>query len=373
MKTLALPAQTLRLERYPCEGERSPLQAWDAADEYLLTQPIPIARPLLILNDAFGALACALHAYRPVSVSDSLLSRLAAQQNLRLNGLDERAVTLLDSLSPLPAAPATVLIKLPKTLALLEHQLAALRQVVTPDSLIIAAGKATLITRSVLALFERYLGPVTPSLAWKKARLLTCRFSAPSCATPEPMLSWPVPERGWVVHNHASVFSRQSLDIGARFLLDHLPASLNGEVVDLGCGNGVLGMGMLQQNPDCQVTFIDESWMAIASARHNVSVNFPQQLERCRFLVNDALNGLPHDHYQAVICNPPFHQQHALTEQIAQQMFHQARQVLCRGGELRIVANRHLRYFPLLKRLFGHCQTVAANRKFVILRCLRRG
>jgi 16S rRNA (guanine1207-N2)-methyltransferase len=48
-------------------------------------------------------------------------------------------------------------------------------------------------------------------------------------------------------------------------------------------------------------------------------------------------------------------------------MFMEARRVLVEGGELRIVGNRHLGYHAKLKKLFGNCTTVAANKKFVVL------
>ena len=73
-----------------------------------------------------------------------------------------------------------------------------------------------------------------------------------------------------------------------------------------------------------------------------------------------------------VLCNPPFHQQHAVTGHIASQMFTDAKRVLKQGGRLRIVANRHLGYADVLKRLFGNCQQLAADPKFVILEAIKR-
>mgnify|MGYP002182148110 CR=1 FL=1 len=124
MSQLDLGTQQLELERYPQQEESTQLQAWEAADEYLLQQLENVdigGRPVLIFNDNFGTLACALHAHRPYSVSDSYMSQLATRHNLKLNGLDPEQVTLLDSLAELPAAPAVVLIRVPKALALLEQ------------------------------------------------------------------------------------------------------------------------------------------------------------------------------------------------------------------------------------------------------------
>ncbi|WP_268640528.1 methyltransferase, partial [Escherichia coli] len=76
---------------------------------------------------------------------------------------------------------------------------------------------------------------------------------------------------------------------------------------DLGCGNGVIGLTALAQNPEAQVTFVDESYMAVASSELNVEHNLPQELDRCQFEVNNALAGIERESVQAVLCNPPFH------------------------------------------------------------------
>lgn len=117
--------RSLTLQRFPATDDVNPLQAWEAADEYLLQQldDTEIRGPVLILNDAFGALSCALAEHKPYSIGDSYISELATRENLRLNGIDESSVKFLDSTADYPQQPGVVLIKVPKTLALLEQQL----------------------------------------------------------------------------------------------------------------------------------------------------------------------------------------------------------------------------------------------------------
>ncbi len=370
MSQLELTHSTLTLERFPPMREESPLQAWDAADEYLLQQTLPEG-PVLVFNDSFGALTCGLQDREIWHVSDSWLSQQAARQNLRLNGLSDDRIHFIDSLSALPAAPAAVLIKIPKALALLEHQLRALRSVATPETLILAAAKAKDIHNSTLQLFERILGESKTSLAWKKARLIYSRYSAPALAEAADTTVWPLDETPYQIHNHANVFSRTSLDIGARLFMQHLPHNIEGEIMDLGCGNGVIGLMALEQNPQAEVLFYDESYMAIASSELNVRVNRPQDLSRSQFRVNNVLSGFPSDRLHAVLCNPPFHQQHAVTDHLAWQMLRDAKRCLQYGGELRIVGNRHLGYHQKMKKLFGNCELVASSAKFVVLRAVK--
>lgn len=162
--------RSLSLKRFPETDDVNPLLAWEAADEYLLQQldDTEISGPVLILNDTFGALGCALAQHSPYSIGDSYLSELATRENLRHNDIAESSVKFLDSTADYPQAPGVVLIKLPKTMALLEQQLRALREVVTPQTRIIAGAKARDVHTSTLELFEKVLGPTTTTLAWKK-------------------------------------------------------------------------------------------------------------------------------------------------------------------------------------------------------------
>jgi len=376
MSQLDLGTQQLELERYPQQDDATQLQAWEAADEYIL-QNIDTSqldgRPLLIFNDNFGTLSCALQAHQPFAISDSFMSHLAIEHNLRLNDFPLEQVTLLDSLAELPANPALVIIRIPKALALLEQQLRALRKVVGPDTLIIAGAKARDVHNSTLQLFETILGPTRTSLAWKKARLIHTTVADLSQPETQETTNWLLDDGQTLIHNHANVFSRGSLDIGARFFMEHLPQDLDGHIVDLGCGNGVIGLTALAQNPLAQVGFFDESYMAVASCELNVAHNRPEDIERSHFEVNNGLAGVERETIQAVLCNPPFHQQHAISDNTAWLMFCDAKRCLQVGGELRVVANRHLDYFQKLRRLFGNCTTLASNQKFMVLRAVKTG
>ena len=171
--------RSLTLQRFPATDDVNPLQAWEAADEYLLQQldDTEIRGPVLILNDAFGALSCALAEHKPYSIGDSYISELATRENLRLNGIDESSVKFLDSTADYPQQPGVVLIKVPKTLALLEQQLRALRKVVTSDTRIIAGAKARDIHTSTWPMRRRPLAG-----SWKVLTGLstTMRMSSPA-------------------------------------------------------------------------------------------------------------------------------------------------------------------------------------------------
>lgn len=353
------------------------LQAWDAADEYLLNYLASEDKPasgaqITIINDSFGALALALHDYRPVAISDSFLSQQATRLNLQANGIELDSVQLLDSLSLPDRAIDYLLIKIPKTLALLEYQLHRLRPLLRPGTKIIAAGMVKALPANAWKLMERLIGPTMPSLAVKKARLIFVTFDPQLNlpANPYPV-RYRLENSDLTITNHANVFSRDSLDIGTRLLLQHLPKdAAYRRIIDLGCGNGVVGLMLAKQLPDAQISFVDESFMAVASAKENFDRAFAGH-RQAAFMVGDCLNDFPEQSADCIVCNPPFHQQHAIGDHIARQMFQQSYRVLRKGGELRIIGNRHLSYHQSLKKLFGNWEQVASNAKFVILKATK--
>ena len=374
MPILESPYARLDLVRQP-EQPNEPLQAFDAADEYLLAQlheqGLAATTRVLILNDSFGALACALAQHVQVTSSgDSHLAHLALEKNLQRNALADDAVTFVPASEVAQGPFDRVLIRVPKTLALLEEQLIRLHGQLAPGAQVIAAAMIKHLPRAAGDLLEKYIGPVQASLAVKKARLLT--------ATPvdKPVPHSPYPTRyrldqpALELLNHANLFCREDLDIGTRAFLPHLPKALgNLRAADLGCGNGVLGIVYALGNPQAQMTLVDESYMAVQSARENWQAIHGDRPADIR--AGDGLAEQPMDSLDLVLCNPPFHQQQVVGDFLAWRMFTQAKTALCKGGELWIVGNRHLGYHLKLKRLFGKVEQVAATPKFVILRAIK--
>lgn len=368
------------LARFP-EDPRDRLRAWDASDAYLLRhladRRIPLSGTVVVVGDRWGALVTALAAHRPTQITDSWLGQEATRANLARNGVEPGTVRLLTTQDPPPDRIDVLLVRVPKSLALLEDQLLRLAPAVHADTVVVGTGMVKEIHTSTLNLFERILGPTRTSLAEKKARLIFC---APDPATARPANPWPYryslpddigPASGRTVVNHAGVFCADRLDIGTRFFLKHLPTGRGGgRVVDLGCGNGVVGTAMSLADPRAEVLFVDESFQAVASAEATYRANgVPGHAE---FRVGDGLSGLPADSVDLVLNNPPFHSHQATTGATARRMFADARRTLRPGGELWVIGNRHLGYHVQLRRLFGNGDVVASDPRFVVLKAVKR-
>ncbi|WP_333776326.1 methyltransferase [Streptomyces sp. IBSBF 3136] len=378
---MTTPWGEFELSRFP-EDPRDRLRAWDASDAYLLRhlaeEGVPLTGAVVVLGDRWGALATALAGHRPTQITDSFLSQEATRANLARAGVEPGAVRLLTTQDPPPERVDVLLVRVPKSLALLEDQLLRLAPAVHAGTVVVGTGMVKEIHTSTLRLFERILGPTRTSLARQKARLVFC---APDPALRRPPNPWPysyaLPDgvgavSGQTVVNHAGVFCADRLDVGTRFFLRHLPAGPGaGRVVDLGCGNGVVGTAVALADPEAEVLFVDESFQAVASAEATYRANgVPGHAE---FRVGDGLAGVAPDSVDLVLNNPPFHSHQATTDATAWRMFTGAKRALRPGGELWVIGNRHLGYHVTLKRLFGNSRLVASDPKFVVLKAVKRG
>ncbi|MGR5237019.1 methyltransferase [Vibrio alfacsensis] len=376
MKTeLNLHDRSLTLHRFPKRSNET-LQAWDAGDEYLINHVEELALPdhqnIVVINDSFGALACWFSEKHNVTLmSDSFISHKGTQNNLEQNQCNN--VAFLTTMDDIPENTNIVLMQLPKSNRHLTWLLSQLRKTLPASCPIIAVNKVKEIHTSTLKLFEKYLGETKTSLAWKKHRLVFSQANAQPLLNVDPVTAWGVDGENIQLKNLPNVYSGESLDLGARFMLQHIPQDpALKHIIDLGCGNGVLSVKAGQLNPQARLTCVDESFMAIESAKQNLIDNLGGERDfQC--IANNCLDGFKHDSSYLIMCNPPFHQQQAITDHIAWQMFCDAKQILNKGGKLLVIGNRHLGYDAKLKRLFGdsNVKLVASNNKFVILQATK--
>ena len=379
--------KNLFLMRFPEAQVNRSLQAWDAADEYLISyleeeKLITSDTNLAIFNDTFGALTTSfcqnsLMQAKVSCINDSYISMQGINYNIEQNNLDDGNIEQLSSLDALPTNLDVIIYKIPKTKSLLIEQLIQIKAVANENTLFIAADRAKEIHSKTLKLFEKYLGTTKTSLAVKKARLVFCQFdNKEKHQSPFPTV-WPFHNetlaRDFTISNHANVYAREKLDIGARYFIENLPEVIaEAKVIDLGCGNGVVGLSVLAQQPKALVQFFDESVMALDSAKSNIVENLPEQIEQCQFHLCDCLTDVESNSVDLILCNPPFHQNTATTDHIAWQMFRDSYRVLKKGGELRIIGNRQLAYHIKLQRLFGNEKLIASNDKFVTQSAIKK-
>ncbi len=398
------PFGSFALDRMPVDRTGT-LRAWDGADLLLLDAVSQLTGGsvggsvggsdrkqlrVAIFGDNFGALSIALNHLETWTVTDSLVADRARRANRSRNGLDRdsRRLSSVTSGVELVAAlggPVDVVVwNVERETQVLSHVASLVSAICHGSSVVFAAGMDKNLPPKTAEILRK-LGDVTTHPGRRKAHLFELRPTAGSTQldpyVPTSPVVVDVPEYQLRLAAGPGVFSADRFDLGTRLLAEEvialpeiLPDAL--EVVDLGCGSGALGMLALRALPEANVHFIDESAHAVATAEQNVVLNastlgpsdsLRSPLDRSRFLQSDIFASTDLPEIDLVLCNPPFHHANAMNDEVAWQMFQQSQRVLRPGGELWVVANRHLGYHDKLARIFEATAQMSSHPKFVVI------
>lgn len=168
------------------------------------------------------------------------------------------------------------------------------------------------------------------------------------------------------------VFAWDRIDPASALLAGHLPSALAGRAADLGCGYGFLSDALLRRCPGITALHLYE---AEARALELARMNLAAQASRValEFRWHDVTRGLP-DRYDVIVSNPPFHGQgRDARPDIGRAFIAAAAQALRPGGQLWMVANRHLPYEAALGAAFGGVRELAAEGGFKVVHAVRGG
>jgi 16S rRNA (guanine1207-N2)-methyltransferase len=369
-----MPLDFGALRRHP-DVEGHGLEASDAADRLILDEaaaPIADIGPaeLVVVDDAYGALAlgAAGAGARGIRVHQDLVTGERA-----LAGNAERAglageVQSLPLGADLLSGARLVLLRLPRSLDRLDEVAGLIAGHAASDVVVVAGARIKHMSLAMNDVLGAWFERVDVSHARQKSRVLTARGPRPQ--RQPPAIGWPRGERhddlGLTLVAHGGVFAGTGVDIGTRFLLDHLDGAVPDATtaVDLACGSGVVAAWLARERPALTVTATDRSASAAASARETAEAN--GLADRIHVTQADGLERLADASERLVVLNPPFHSDAALHTGIAAHLFDDAARVLAPGGELWCVWNSHLRYRPLLERAIGPTRQIARNPKFTV-------
>ncbi|WP_072803334.1 class I SAM-dependent methyltransferase [Rhodococcoides yunnanense] len=359
------------LRRYP-DAEAPNLFASDAADRLILdtaSDVLAAARgsDVVVIGDRYGALtlgAAAAHGLTGLRVhQDSVTGEIALRRNAAELGIDACVSCPLDE--TLLAGAKVVLMQLPRSLAELTEIAETIAAFAAPGVQVFAGGRDKHMTPAMNGVLGACFETVRAGRGRQKARVLTAATAiSPTSRT------YPVTERidtiDLSVVAYGAVFAGAKLDVGTRFLASFIGTMRPGaaEIVDLGCGTGILACLLARSNDRGHVIATDRSAAAVASASATAEANGLD----ITVLRDDAMSTLGDDSVDLIVCNPPFHEGASLHTGSAEKLFAAGQRVLRPGGEMWTVYNSHLNYRGTLRAAVGPTETMGKNAKFTVTR-----
>lgn len=158
------------------------------------------------------------------------------------------------------------------------------------------------------------------------------------------------------------IFSWNKLDDGTRLLLGHLKLEGVKSMLDMGCGNGVIGVLAAKQIEN--VTMVDDNLLAVYCSRYTVEHN---QLANIQVLASDVYSNLDKRKFDLIVSNPPFHKKFDVSTHSSTRMIAEAKNHLNRDGRLMIVINSFLKYEETMTEHFRYARVVVDTGKYKIL------
>lgn len=261
-----------------------------------------------------------------------------------------------------------VVISFPKSKAEFGFTLAMLAESMTEDASVVIVGENKGGIKSANKLAKDYLDFCNKVDAARHCLLYVGKFKSSldkfELASFYTYYSLTVGNKQLKIAALPGVFSQNGLDIGTEVLLENLPQTIAGKVLDFGCGAGVIAAYIGKLSANTKLTLVDVSALALASAKTTLALN--ELTGEC--LASDSLSEV-RERYDFVVSNPPFHQgiktHYAATEQFLSKIkLHLATQ-----GCITIVANSFLKYPPIMEKTIGKTKTLTVKKGFAIYQC----
>lgn len=366
--TVPLKNPPITVVRYPATQQNN-LQAWNAADELIIKfsqELFDKTSQISIFHDRFGYLNCHLADYKIQNVIVFHSQMLALTENINRNKLNAENITNFFPLDRLKKESDLVIMKMPKSVDLLEVYLQQLIPSLKAESKVIIGFMTRHFSTKAWQVVSEYFDESIQTKATKKARLMI--LSRPKSFAKKELIHQIKLDKNLVLKQYYGVFSAQKIDYATQFLMENLIVKDNeNKIMDLGCGNGIIALFVHQQNPQAELHLTDDHYLAIESAKLNLGTSS----KTASYYFTSDLNIFEENSFDLVVSNPPFHFEFENNIEISLQLFKQTFHVLKNGGRFFMVSNKHLNYSTHLQRIFPKVNLVAENNKFWIFEALK--
>lgn len=163
----------------------------------------------------------------------------------------------------------------------------------------------------------------------------------------------------------AGVFSKDKIDFGSEVLIKtasqtHFPA---GNLLDVGCGYGPIGLALAKEFPEKQIEMIDINERAINLAKENAKLN---KITNVNIHQSDLYAAVESKKIAGILSNPPIRAGKKVVHQILEEAYH----YLIDGGILQIVIQKKQgapSAQKKMKEVFGNVERVNLEKGYWIL------
>lgn len=189
----------------------------------------------------------------------------------------------------------------------------------------------------------------------------------PSVKSEERLIKYQLNNQELLFISDNGVFSKNHVDFATDFLIETIFDEIKGDILDVGCGYGPIGICMAKRNEVKKVTMLDINHRALDLSKRNAEKN--KVIEKIEIIESNGFENVTKK-YDVVITNPPIR----AGKEVIYKMYADAKEVLNDGGALYLVINKKhgapstIKY---LEGLYGNCEVLDKKSGFNVLKCIK--
>lgn len=161
----------------------------------------------------------------------------------------------------------------------------------------------------------------------------------------------------------SSVFSKRRIDTGTQLLIESMVLPKTGNVLDIGCGYGAVGIAAAKFNPDLQVCMTDVNMRAVSLTRKNIELNKAFNAQVRYGCLYEPVEGQTFD---CILSNPPV----SAGMDTVKAIITGAPKVMAKGAVFQMVIRSKIgaKTLPaLFSETFGNCSVLARGSGFRVI------
>jgi len=163
------------------------------------------------------------------------------------------------------------------------------------------------------------------------------------------------------------VFSKGELDFASRLLIETIGVlDISGDVLDVGCGYGAIGISIATENPNSGVHLIDVNLRAVDLAQRNAELNKASNVKAYESFCYEGVT----QKFSHIVSNPPIR----AGKKIVHQIIAESIDYLVDNGTLTIVIGKQHGASSAEKKMeevFGNVERLERKKGFWILQSVK--
>lgn len=161
------------------------------------------------------------------------------------------------------------------------------------------------------------------------------------------------------------VFSKKEVDFGSRLLVEsfNLNEAVEGNILDVGCGYGPIGISIAAAYPDRTIEMIDINSRAVELSKENAASN---GIANVNIYESDRFDKVASNQFAVILTNPPIRAGKSVVHEILEESYRS----LVAGGELWVVIQKKQgapSAMDKMEQLFGNVEVPVKKKGYYIL------